>query len=240
VVIEPPAIYQGHIVHVRNERLVRTFRHRLHLWYVDAEAIPVLPFWLRPFARFLPADHLGSPDRSIRANVDHWLGERGIDLGGGQVTMLTSARVLGYVFNPLTVFWCHAPDNRLACVIAEVANTHDEHHCYLLLPDGEGFADVDKEFFVSPFFEVEGAYRMRLPKPGKRLSLTVALIHQGRTLLTAVLTADRHGTRPVDVVRLALTAPLMPQRVAALIRWHGIALWLRRVPIVPRNRKDSP
>ena len=92
--------------------------------------------WL---ARFRARDHLGDPRASIRANLDRFLAARGVDLGGGRVTMLAHARVLGYVFNPLTVYWCHRPDGTLACVVAEVHNTYRQRHAYLLpADDGAG------------------------------------------------------------------------------------------------------
>ena len=81
--------------------------------------------------------------------------------------MLANARVLGYVFNPLTVYWCHRPDGELECVVAEVHNTYRERHCYLLRPDAAGRAETAKEFYVSPFLTVAGDYRMALPVPDR-------------------------------------------------------------------------
>ena len=92
--------------------------------------------------------------------MDRFLGARGIDLGGGRVLMLAHARVLGYVFNPLTVYWCHRADGTLACVMAEVHNTYGQRHAYLLRTDERGRARVGKEFYVSPFHPVDGSYRM--------------------------------------------------------------------------------
>ncbi|MEU4446092.1 DUF1365 domain-containing protein [Actinosynnema sp. NPDC050801] len=230
-----PAIYRGHLVHIRRGSKLRVFRHRLDLWCVDLDNLPKLPGWLHAFAKFDAADHLGAPHRSIRANVDHWLAERDIDLESGRITMLTSPRVLGYVFNPLTVYWCHRPDGSLACVIAEVTNTYAQRHCYLLTVPEAPFAEVEKEFYVSPFFEVAGQYRMRLPEPGERLSLTVSLVQNGRVAFTGVMTAHRHDARARDVARFALTAPLMPQRVSTLIRWHGVLMWAQGMRVVPRD-----
>ncbi|MDJ0429145.1 DUF1365 family protein, partial [Rhodococcus fascians] len=69
----------------------------------------------------------------------------------GTVTALLNARVLGYVFNPLSVYWCHDVDGSLRCVIAEVHNTYGQRHSYLIRPDGSDRAEVDKQFYVSPF-----------------------------------------------------------------------------------------
>ena len=91
-------------------RSARTFAHRIYYWLVDLDGLPTLPRWLRPFAGFDARDHLGDPGRSIRQNLDAYLATQGVDLHGGRVLMLANARVLGYVFNPLTVYWCHRPD----------------------------------------------------------------------------------------------------------------------------------
>lgn len=223
-------IYDVVITHTRRERIERAFTNRAYMWLVDLDELPRLPWWAKPFARFESRDHLGSPDRTIRENLEAWLGERGISLGGGQVLMLANARVLGYVFNPLSVYWCHDTSGELACVVAEVHNTYGGRHCYLLRTDDEGRASVDKEFYVSPFLEVDGHYVMRLPKPGNELSVTIALRQNGKTTFSATM----KGTRSTGL-RMLFRRPLMPQRVSALIRRHGIALYLRRIPIIPRS-----
>ncbi|MFS8100743.1 DUF1365 domain-containing protein [Lentzea alba] len=224
-------IYDVLITHARRELIDRAFSHRAYMWLVDLDELPRLPWWAKPFARFEACDHLGSPDRSIRANLEEWLGERGVSLGGGQVLMLTNARVLGYVFNPLSVYWCHDASGALVCVVAEVHNTYGGRHCYLLRTDDRGRASVDKEFYVSPFLEVDGHYVMRLPKPGNQLSVTIALRQNGKTTFSATM----RGTRSTGL-RMLFRRPLMPQRVSALIRRHGIALYFRRLPIVPRSK----
>ncbi|MDX8036428.1 DUF1365 domain-containing protein [Lentzea sp. BCCO 10_0856] len=223
-------IYDVVITHTRRELIDRTFSNRAYMWLVDLDELPRLPWWVKPFARFEARDHVGAPDRSIRENLDAWLAERGIELGGGQVLMLANARVLGYVFNPLSVYWCHDASGELVCVVAEVHNTYGGRHCYLLRTDDHGRASVDKEFYVSPFLEVDGQYVMKLPKPGDQLSVTIALRQNGKTTFSATMKGERGKG-----LRMLFRRPLMPQRVSALIRRHGIALYLRRIPIIPRS-----
>jgi uncharacterized protein len=230
-----PAIYDARLTHVRRERLHRGFSHRVYLWLVDLAELPELPWWLRPVAGFHARDHLGSPDRTIRENLDAWLRYRGVDLAGGRVLMLANARVLGYVFNPLTVYWCYRPTGELACVVAEVHNTYGERHCYLLRPDDAGRAETGKAFYVSPFLPVAGRYRMRLPVPADRLSVAISLVRDERTVFTATLTGTGRPATRAAILRTTLARPFMPQQVSALIRRHGLALWLRRVPVQPRT-----
>ncbi|MGC7100504.1 DUF1365 domain-containing protein [Amycolatopsis lurida] len=229
------ALYDATVAHVRRIDPPLSFTHRMYLWLVDVNdtaRTPRLPRWLRPFARFDGRDHFVRDEPgTIREKLDAWLADRGVDLHGGRVVMLTSARVLGYVFNPITLYWCHRPDGELACVVAEVHNTYRGRHAYLLYPDGEGRASAAKEFYVSPFQTGDGEYRMRVPEPDSLLSVSVALRQAGSTPLAATLQGVRRTAGAGDLVRMLLARPFVPQRVTALIRKHGVALWLRRAPM---------
>ena len=225
-------LYDAQVRHVRREQVNRSFTHHLPLWLVDLDALPRR----HPFARFDARDHLGDPNRSIRENLDSWLAGHGVYLHGGRIRMLANARSLGHVFNPITVYWCHLPDGTLACVVAEVHNTYGERHCYLLTPDGDGRAETAKDFYVSPFLAVEGQYRMLVREPGERLALSISLRQHGVNVLTATVTGTRRTATPAALARMLLRHPLPTYRVSALIRRHGIALWLRRLPVVPRPR----
>jgi DUF1365 family protein len=230
------ALYDVEVRHVRHAALHRDFRHHVYLWLVDLDALPRLPRWLRPFAGFRAADHLGDPRGTIRDNLDRYLAGHGIDLRGGRVLMLANARVLGHVFNPLTVYWCHRPDGSRACVVAEVHNTYGERHCYLLSADDAGRARATKDFYVSPFLTVDGEYRMHLPVPDERLSLAITLRQNGSTALVATVAGERRSAAPGSLVRMLARRPLVTLRTSALIRRHGVALWLRRLPVIPRPR----
>ena len=119
-----PQLYEVEIRHVRADPVRHDVRHRSHLWFVDLDRLPRLPRGLGWLARFEARDHLGDPHRSLRANLDEYLAEHGIDLHGGRITMLANPRSFGYVFNPLSLFWCHDRDGEIVCVIAEVHNTY--------------------------------------------------------------------------------------------------------------------
>jgi uncharacterized protein len=228
------ALYPCEIVHVRARPVRRAFRYRSYLWLVDLDDLPRVPLPLRPLASFQARDHLDGAGGSLRACVDAYLARHGIDLTGGRVLMLGHARVLGYVFNPLTVFWCHRPDGTLAAVIAEVHNTYGGRHAYLLHPDSGGRAEADKEFYVSPFLPVAGRYRLHLPEPGGALRQAVTLHVDGRTVLAASVTGKRRPYTPARLARYALRYPWVTGQVSALIRWQGIRLAAHRLPIYPR------
>ncbi len=248
--LQTPALYRCRVRHVRTEGVRHEFGYGMYLWLVDLDALPRLPPWLRPLARFRTRDHLGDPARSIRANVDAFLAARGIDLRGGKVLMLAQARSLGYVFNPLSVHWCYDASGELACILAEVHNTYGQRHCYLLRPDEKGRAEADKEFYVSPFFPVDGRYRMRFSDPGERVSVAMELrraspaagaadgtpdtVGGERAVFAATLDGQRSPATAGELLRCVVRYPPGGLRVPALIRYQGVKLFLRRLPIAPR------
>ncbi|GAQ50227.1 DUF1365 domain-containing protein [Streptomyces acidiscabies] len=228
------ALYTCTIRHVRTTPRRYTLRHRTYMWLIDPDRPPRLPLPLRPLARFDPRDHFTGDQPSLRAGLDAFLTGHGIDLEGGPVVMLTHARVFGYVFNPITLYWCHGPDGEPRCVVAEVHNTYGGRHGYLLHPDGTGTARADKELYVSPFFPVDGRYRMRLPHPGPRLGLTLHLDREGGRALTATVHGIRRAVTVPNLLRLAVRHPWSTLAVSAAIRFHGIRLYLRGLPVQPR------
>jgi len=230
-----PALYECAIRHVRAAPLRNAFTYRTFEWLVDLDALPELPGWLRPLASFRAADHLGEPGLSIRENVDRYLAGHGIDLGGGAITMLAHARVLGYVFNPLTVYWCHNAAGALECVLAEVHNTYGQRHCYLMRTDARGRARVAKDFFVSPFYPVDGSYQMSLPEPGERLSLTIALHRPGgEAPFVASVRGSRRPATTSELLRATARHPWSTAAVTARIHARGLRLYARGLSIARR------
>ena len=259
-----PRIYRARTTHRRFAAapagLDRRFAYATCAWLIDVDRPPALPRPLRPLLRFQARDHLGDPDRSIADNARALLAEHG--LAADRILLLTCPRTLGHVFNPLSVFYClrrraepagpgdgagpgdadgdddanddGAYDDGLVAVIAEVHNTYGGRHVYLMRPGDDGTDRVDKAFYVSPFLPMGGTYTMRTPLPGERLAVTVTLRQGGTTRFVATLTGTGESLTTRAAVRALLRWPLLTLRTSALIRWQGIRLWLRRVPVQPR------
>lgn len=249
-----PALYRCRIRHQRTAPLRHGFHYTTHLWLIDLDAPGPLPAALRALARFRAADHLGTgrPERgrgrdggpaAIKAALVAWCAERDADVSGCQILMLTGARSLGHVFNPLTVYWCIDPDGVARTVVAEVHNTYGARHCYLLRPNQDQ-ARVDKRLYVSPFFAVEGGYRMIVPVPGERLHLAVILTRpDGSTPFAATVRGGRRAGTVRELLRALARDPLAGYRVPLAIRRQGIILYLRRLPVRPGERgpvRDVP
>ena len=250
-----PAIVRGEVRHARFHPIKHSFQYRAHQWLVDVDEPEVAPRGLRALASFEPRDHVG---RSVGAgslgeNVRAFIAAQGVTWSCHRVIMLANARVFGYVFDPLSVFWCYAADGTLEGVLAEVHNTYGDRHGYLVEVDSDGTADVDKQFYVSPFFGVFGDYQLKFvlgrdaegSEPGSAMATSdsdrsakvgafVTLKQEGRVVFTGSFTGVAEPVTLRRMLGVALTQPLMPQRVAALIRLHGVWLWLRRLPVVRR------
>ncbi|MER6196485.1 DUF1365 domain-containing protein [Streptomyces sp. NPDC001586] len=233
-------MYATEVRHVRLTPVRHGLRHRTYMWLVDVDDLPVLPRILRPLARFDARDHFAGDAPTLRAGLDAYLAGRGVDNADGHVLMLAHARVLGHVFNPLTLYWCHDRFGHLVCVVAEVHNTYGERHCYLLHPDGQGRDEVPKDFYVSPFLGVEGTYRMRLPLPGDRLDLTIQLCHgDGSRPLTATVRGTHRPAGTRALLAAVLHNPWSTAGVSLGIRRHGIRLYLKGLPVRPRPTRPT-
>jgi DUF1365 family protein len=229
-------LYRTRIRHGRVERVRNGFEYRYVMWLVDVDDLPAAPRGLSALVSFRARDHFGDPDASIRANVDAYLAAHGVDCSGGRVLLLTNPRSFGYTFNPLSVFWCYGPNSDLRGIVAEVHNTYGQRHCYFVRPDERGHAQIDKAFYVSPFFAVDGRYDMRIGEPGADLDVAITLRRgaDSHVAFSATLQGRRVPDPVHSVVGAALRHPFGGLRVIARIRLQGLRLWLRHVPIVPR------
>ncbi len=218
-----PGLFETTIRHTRRTPFKRSFENRSHLWLVDLDDLPQRGV----LARFESRDHLGSPAASIRANLDAFLAENDIDLTGGRILMAANPRSLGYCFNPISVFWCFAADGNQAAVVVEVHNTYGDRHAYLVHPDAQGRARAEKSMYVSPFHGVDGHYEIVVAIPTDRLQVAVTLHTEDGSPFSASVSGHRTHSSGWRSLGSAL-------RGSALIRAHGIWLWARRLPILPR------
>ena len=235
------AVYEGVVEHRRLAPHPHAFHYPIAQLYLDLDEIDQVfarhACWSvnrANLAQFRRSDYLGDPQvplaEAVRRTVEQATGE----WLTGPIRMLTHLRYFGYVFNPLSVFWCHDRDGLLRCVVAEVHNTYGERHAYLLPP-----ADLPvvtaKKFYVSPFNQVDGYYLVRAPLPDNEVDITVSLHRdQHRPAFVAEMRGERRPATTREVAIMQLVSPLAPLVVAARIRIQGIKLWSRRVPVVPR------
>lgn len=236
----------GALVHHRRLHPFRyEFSHRTTMWLVDlADQNAAFPRWLRPLASIRSQDHFDPADRRPLAHKARAaIAEHGLPWTAHRVLLLANARSLGYVFDPLSTYFVLDERGELEGVLAEVHNTYGERHCYPLAVDRgtPARAAAPKEFYVSPFFAVEGRYDFRTKLTDDEVAVAITLTApDGRLLFTAAVHGDLRRASRRHTLRRVAGNPLPSHRVSALIRWHGVRLWLRRLPVVPRPQHPAP
>ncbi len=195
---------------------------------------------------FYDRDHAAHDGSNLRAWVEDVLSERGVDLAGGRIRLLTMPRVLGYGFNPISVFYCEHDDGTLRATVVEVHNTFGEHHFYVLhandaAMDWNGTQTKTKQFHVSPFLSRQGVYRFHLSAPGERFAVGIRLYEDASEdaalRIVTALTGERVAIGTRNVLKVCLRMPLMTLKVTAAIHWQALKLWLRGAGF---RRKPEP
>jgi DUF1365 family protein len=190
---------------------------------------------------FHEADHGERHCSSLRAYAQCCAAERGIDLTGGRVLLLCYPRLLGYTFNPLSVYFCYRASGELALLIYEVRNTFGDIHPYILpVKSGEtSCAGVrqqqDKLFYVSPFIEMAMRYHFRVLPPEERVQLRILETDCDGPLLAATFTGRRRALNTRELRRAFFAFPLVTLKIVAAIHWQALRLWLKGARLVPRT-----
>ena len=196
------------------------------MWFVDLNKSQKI---------LLAKDHFGSEAASLREAVDYFVSSRGEKIEvNDQLFAIASARTNGYVFNPLSVYWCVKEDGSTRWAILEIHNTYGDRHAHLLHPDEKGNSTVDKEFYVSPFFTIDGEYKTRTYFDEKSVVLSVNLYQNSAQVFSASFTGELLEASIKNRLFAYLRTPFSTLQAMARIRAHGIWLWIRRLPVVPR------
>lgn len=239
-----PQLCFGNVHHSRLRPARNSFNYgvyflRLPLRSMHGIALPSRLFSHNRFnlLSIYDCDH-GDGRQPLLSWIDGILKQEGIADADGEVWLQTFPRVLGYVFNPVSFWFCHRRDGTLRAVLCEVSNTFGERHCYLLnkdtsIADGEELT-ARKVFHVSPFCQVEGGYRFQFRRTQRQSGEdTLARIdyhdNEGTLLLTSI-TGSSHPLSDRHITHALLRFPLMTFLVIARIHWQAFKLWIKRVP----------
>ncbi|MGE0734349.1 MAG: DUF1365 domain-containing protein [Alphaproteobacteria bacterium] len=229
-------IYRGHVVHQRLQPVRHHFRYRVFGMVIDLDELDTLHRRLRLFSvnrfnlfGFHYRDH---GDKTVEHPAD-WarrrLAEHGLADAGAHISLLCFPRLFGYVFNPLSVYFCRNDAGALAAIIYEVHNTFGERHSYVLPAaagaDGRLRQACDKAFYVSPFIEMAARYEFHLTPPDARFSLFIREYGGAGEILRAAWTGTRAPLTDRELLRCFFAYPLMSLKVIASIHWHAFRLW---------------
>lgn len=231
-------LLEGKVRH-RRAQPAYALEHDVYSFALDLDELDEVAREIRLVSRnrrnvltFRDDDHWPEPAADLRATVLDHLRAQGEDPSGWRITLVTSLRVLGYVFNPASFFLCRDAAGVLRVVVVEVHNTHLERHLYTLRPRAEGprfVASMDKDFYVSPFIDMEGRYTVHVQDAPSGLRIAINERRGDAPVLSTSLVLGRRRLTNRTVLRMLLRHPLMTQRTIGLIHLHAFRLWCRGV-----------
>jgi DUF1365 family protein len=222
---------------------------------LDLDEIPDIDRQLRLFGHnrrrpvsFRDEDHLAASGRGVRLDLAETVGAAGHTMPEGRVELLTHCRILGYVFNPVSVFYCYDREERLTLAVAAVNNTYGDRHSYVLPVADAAFEWRTKKLMhVSPFFRPDaGTYRWELPPPAEGVSLGIDLTRDGAPVLAARLSLSRRPLTDGALGSALLRYPFMTAKVIGAIHLEALRLWLKgarfwsRPPYNPELARGGP
>jgi DUF1365 family protein len=243
----PAALYFDDVMRARLKPIGHRFSYRVMSLLIDLDRLdeadrqsPLFGVNRPALYSFHEADHGARNGVSLRHYVDRCAAESGIELSGGRVLLLCYPRLLGYTFNPLSVYFCYRANGELALAIYEVRTTFGDMHAYVLpvQPDQVSDAGIrqsqEKLFYVSPFVEMAMRYHFRVVPPGERVKLRILETDCEGPLLAATFNGRRRVLDTAGLLRTFVALPLVTLKIMAAIHWQALRLRLKGARLVPR------
>ena len=250
--IAPCALYRGKVMHARLKPASHRFSYRVVNILVDVSRLDEIDRKMRLFGvnkpmlfSFFERDHGPRDGTPLAAYVRRLLTEHGIQRPGeqGHILLLCYPRIFGFVFNPLSVYFCYDPEGELTALVYEVRNTFGEMHTYVRAVDPDWRAtgivrqSQQKAFYVSPFITMNTTYLFRVLPPRERVQLRILATDDEGPLLAATFSGRSLPLNDRSVLRAAITLPFMTLKVVAAIHFEALRLWLKGVCIVERPKR---
>lgn len=241
------SLYRGVVMHRRVRPRVHGFRYRLFWMLLDIDRLDEAATETRLFSigRFnllslQPRDHGDKSGTPLRTQALAKLAEAGIGGVDGPIRLLTMPRLLGFVFNPISVWYCHRADGGLAAVIYEVSSTFGERRSYVLPTDSDRFdQSCAKTLHVSPFMRMDMRYRFRGRDPVEQLALAIDGHDPDGLLIATAINGERRALTDGEILKAVLAVPFETLKVVAAIHWEALRLFLKGVPLAPDPKRTS-
>lgn len=242
-------LYEGTVVHKRLRPHPHAFSYRVFALCLDVDEIDVLDRKLRLFSRnkrnllgFRDADLGAEGTEPVADKVRRLLDQCGLSSCGAQIEIVCYPRLLGYVFNPLSVYFCRDSSGTIGAVVYEVSNTFGERKSYVIPVDGDAGAisqTCDKELYVSPFTGASGSYGFHCIAPSDRIVVGVNFREGGQPVLKTHFRGERRPLTDGTIAAAVARHPLMTLKVMSAIHFEALRLWVKGVPLVPRHTSAS-
>ena len=238
-------IYVGAVTHTRLKPRRHKLRYGVYSMLFDLDSLDELAANRQLFAHngfnlfsFHDRDHGNGTAEPLRRQLDRVLAEAGLDPDGGPIRLLCMPRLLGYVFNPLSVYFCYRKSGEMMAILYEVNNTFGQRHSYLIPVTNQANGTIrqhcDKQLYVSPFIDMQITYEFRVRAPGDKVALAVLCNDPEGPLLTASLSAGRRPFSDSALLGVFLSHPLLTLKVIGGIHWEALKLWLKGMKLKAR------
>lgn len=237
-------IFTGHVMHHRLKPRQHNFRYRTFSLCLDLDELDRITTlkWLSVnrfnLFSFFDKDH-GNGQGSLREHINQLLCQRGYASASAHIKLVCYPRILGYVFNPLSVYFCYDKHHQLQVILYEVTNTFHQRHTYLLpVNSSEKLCQsIAKQMYVSPFMPLESRYQFHIRPPQQDLRITINQFDQDEQQLFTASFSGRHQPLTDNTLgRLFLSHPLMTLKVIAGIHWEALQLWRKKLRLQPRQK----
>lgn len=242
------SLYVGEVMHARLKPVGHRFSYRVMSLLIDLDRLaaadrqsPLFGVNRAALYSFREADHGECDGSPLRSYVQRCAAGHGIDLTGGRVLLLCYPRLLGYAFNPLSVYFCYRAKGELALIIYEVRNTFGEIHPYVLPVTADHCSEAgvrqsqQKLFYVSPFIEMAMRYHFRVLPPNDHVKLRILETDSCGPLLAATFHGRRRALNTTELLRAFFALPLVTLKIVGAIHWEALRLWIKGTRPVPRQ-----
>ena len=239
----PVELYVGRTVHERRAPFLHRFSYRIASILIDLDRLDAAGRLSRLFSverfnlySFRSGDHGPRDGTSLKDWARARFEEAGVDIAGTRLRLLCSPRVLGYVFNPLSIYFAERSEGGLRGVIYQVHNTFGDDHAYVAPaePGPRQRHDAEKTFHVSPFFDLGGRYEFTLRAPAERFKLTILKQREAGPDLLATMAMRRRPLTTGGLVRLFASQPFSTLKTIGAIHLEALKLWAKGARYHPR------
>jgi len=245
--INNSCIYIGSVIHKRFKPKKHFFKYNVFSLFLDLDEINELdekiPFFSHNkfnILSFFDKDHGYRDGSSIKDWLIEILQKKKISTRSIKIKILCYPRILGYVFNPLSIFFIYDADSNPIAILYEVKNTFGEQHTYVFKIDIKNkqiFNNCKKKFYVSPFMDLESKYFFKVLIPNERLSVIIDQRDKEGKLLFASQDGERVKISSKNLLISYLKHPLMTLKIISAIHYEALKLWIKGIKLVKKNLK---